>query len=166
MAMRGASRCDADPLQTNLTGKGESIMTQWIARTFALTAMALFGVACIASPGDSDPAGDAELAFDPAEEAVGEASLAVEPGCFADSTTCPAGNKTCGAWSAWSACAGDVCNQYGDCYEGEIICGRGGCGHDMGTATPQNRARNCTMNVSGIACVQYDYREKFTGCGC
>ena len=139
-------------------------MTQWIARTFALAAMALVGVACIASPEDSASLEDSEPADDLETASVFEETVA--PGCFGDSTTCPAGTKTCSAWSAWSSCSGPFCASYEECNNVEIICGRGGCPPSPGTGNPQNRTRNCTMNVSGQACTVYDYRVPLTSCGC
>lgn len=132
-------------------------MPRWFARSLALAAFSIMGVACIAVPDEAEILGESTEALVPA------------PGCFGHLVGCPAGTKTCGAWGAWASCSEPVCGQYASCYNGGDfgnVCGRSSCNSGPGWGDPQNEARTCTMNATGLVCVQYDYRVALASCGC
>ena len=100
---------------------------------------------------------EALVADDEASVELGSTTSEVVAGCSAN-INCT-GNKTCGAWSAWSTCGAS----YQRC---DANCGfitRWGC-TAQATVSPQNRSRSCVMRATGATCVEVDYREVMISC--
>lgn len=135
-------------------------------RTVIVTAFAAIILlsACVVGEEDVlDPEGDVdEPAGDDTDPGTsggdGKAPFAsVAPGCSAN-VTC-SGTKTCGAWTAYSACGAP----FQTCREGCGFITRWGC-TAQATVQGQNRSRTCVMRATGATCVEVDYREVMISC--
>ena len=112
--------------------------------------------ACLVGAEDDLEPVDDEVGTVTPDEPKGETS-AVAAGCAAP-VNC-VGTKTCGAWSAYSACG----SPYQRC---DASCGfitRAGCSYQA-TVQGQNRTRTCVMRATGATCVEVDYRETVISC--